>query len=133
MKTVYSYAKPYKWPIIIALGLMLLELSVELIGNNNPGLASAISKAMAQLNPTTYDVTHQIFKGEMYFNAQLLETLEAHTIGKIVSALIEIGEQALLNHNLSIEYVTILRTLIDDWVQLTEWVLKNVDKTKTLH
>ncbi|MCM3744271.1 ABC transporter ATP-binding protein/permease [Sporosarcina luteola] len=31
MKTVFSFAKPYKWPIIIALFLMLTELSVELI------------------------------------------------------------------------------------------------------
>ena len=31
MKTVFAYAKPYKWPAIIALLLMLLELSVELI------------------------------------------------------------------------------------------------------
>lgn len=31
MKTVFSYAKPYKWPAIIALMLMLMELSVELI------------------------------------------------------------------------------------------------------
>ncbi|MCZ2257445.1 ABC transporter ATP-binding protein [Sporosarcina sp. G11-34] len=31
MKTVFSYAKSYKWPIAIALLLMLLELSVELI------------------------------------------------------------------------------------------------------
>ncbi|REB05983.1 ABC transporter ATP-binding protein [Sporosarcina sp. BI001-red] len=31
MKTVFSYAKPYKWPIVIALILMLTELSVELI------------------------------------------------------------------------------------------------------
>ncbi|WOV87902.1 ABC transporter ATP-binding protein [Sporosarcina oncorhynchi] len=31
MKTVFSYAKPYKWPIIIAIILMLTELSVELI------------------------------------------------------------------------------------------------------
>ncbi len=31
MRTIFSYAKPYKWPIVIALSLMLLELSVELI------------------------------------------------------------------------------------------------------
>lgn len=31
MRTVFAYAKPYKWPAIIALLLMLLELSVELI------------------------------------------------------------------------------------------------------
>ncbi|MDW0118741.1 ABC transporter ATP-binding protein [Sporosarcina thermotolerans] len=31
MKTVFSYAKPYKWPMLIALLLMFLELTVELI------------------------------------------------------------------------------------------------------
>ncbi|MEK5040071.1 ABC transporter ATP-binding protein [Sporosarcina sp. FSL K6-3457] len=31
MRTVFSYAKPYKWPIVIALILMLMELAVELI------------------------------------------------------------------------------------------------------
>ncbi len=31
MKTVFAYVKPYKWPISIALILMLIELTVELI------------------------------------------------------------------------------------------------------
>ncbi|AYC28680.1 ABC transporter ATP-binding protein [Paenisporosarcina cavernae] len=31
MKTVFSYIKPYKFPIIVALVLMLIELSVELL------------------------------------------------------------------------------------------------------
>ncbi|GKV65114.1 MULTISPECIES: ABC transporter ATP-binding protein [unclassified Sporosarcina] len=31
MKTVFRYAIPYKWPMVIAILLMLLELSVELI------------------------------------------------------------------------------------------------------
>ena len=31
MRTVFTYTKPYKWPIVIALCLMLIELSVELI------------------------------------------------------------------------------------------------------
>ncbi|MET1014320.1 MAG: ABC transporter ATP-binding protein [Paenisporosarcina sp.] len=31
MKTVFSYVKPYKWPIVIALFLMLTELAVELV------------------------------------------------------------------------------------------------------
>lgn len=31
MKTVFSYAKQYKWPIVIALCLMLIELGVELV------------------------------------------------------------------------------------------------------
>ncbi len=31
MKTVFSYAKQYKWPVVIALCLMLIELGVELV------------------------------------------------------------------------------------------------------
>lgn len=31
MKTIFSYIKPYKWPAIVALCLMLVELSVELV------------------------------------------------------------------------------------------------------
>ncbi|PIC80135.1 ABC transporter ATP-binding protein [Sporosarcina sp. P18a] len=31
MKTIFRYALPYKWPMLIAIFLMLLELSVELI------------------------------------------------------------------------------------------------------
>ena len=117
-----------------------LQLSIILIRSSNPGLADAIKKAIDQINPTSYDPRHknnfhyQRLKGEIYFHAQLLENLHAHTIGKIVSALTELGEQALQNQNVSIEYITTLRKLIDDWVQLTEWVLKNSAKNKkTLH
>lgn len=31
MKTVFSYVKPYKWPVVVALFLMLTELAVELV------------------------------------------------------------------------------------------------------
>lgn len=110
-----------------------LELSIALIRNNNPGLASAIKKAINQISSSSYCALHKTARGDMYFNAQLLETLQAHTIGKIVSALTDIGEQALQNKNLSIEYVSLLRNLIDDWVQLTEWILKNSSNSKTAH
>lgn len=111
-----------------------LELSVEMIIDNNPGLASAIKKAMDQITPAPSHLKHKHFLGEMYFNAQVLEALQAHTIGKIVSALIELGEQALQSHNVSAEYVSILRTLIDDWVQLTEWILKNsISNKNSIH
>lgn len=111
-----------------------LEQSVEMIIDSNPGLASAIRKAMIQINPAPPHLKHKTLRGEMYFNAQLLEALQAHTIGKIVSALIELGEQALQNQRLSTEYINILRKLIDDWVQLTEWILKNSANNKiSLH
>lgn len=31
MKTVFSYVKPYKWPVVVALFFMLTELAVELV------------------------------------------------------------------------------------------------------
>lgn len=106
-----------------------LTLSVELISDNNPGLADALKKAIDQISaaacPGKSELQSQPPRGEMYFNAHLLETLQAHTIGKIVSALTELGEEALQNKHLSADYLTALRNLINDWVQLTEWVLKN--------
>lgn len=108
-----------------------LEMSIELIENYHPGLADAIKKALSQMNPAHYDFLHNSQQGDMYFNAQLLDLLHAHTIGKIVSALTEIGEHALQNQNLHTESAIILRKLIDDWVQLTEWILNNSTDTKT--
>lgn len=111
-----------------------LTLSVEIIGGNNPGLADAIKKAIDQISTTSCtgkDESQPKTHGEMYFNAQLLETLQAHTIGKIVSALTELGEEALHNKNLTADYLHTLRNLINDWVQLTEWVLKNAANYKS--
>lgn len=111
-----------------------LTLSVEIIGGNNPGLADAIKKAIDQITTTSCTSKNEPqpkTHGEMYFNAQLLETLQAHTIGKIVSALTELGEEALQNKNLTADYLHTLRNLINDWVQLTEWVLKNAANYKS--
>lgn len=114
-----------------------LILSVEIISGNNPGLADAIKKAIDQISTTACTSKSELqpkTQGKMYFNAQLLETLQAHTIGRIVSALTELGEEALHNKNLTADYLHMLRNLINDWVQLTEWVLKNAaDYKSPLH
>lgn len=102
-----------------------LELSFRLLRNNNPGLANAINKALAGLHLAPYEVTHKAHTGEMYYNAQLIAMLNVHVIGKIVSTLTEIGEQALHNQQLPSEHIKLLRNLIDDWVLLAEWVLRN--------
>lgn len=110
-----------------------LDLSYRLMRNNNSGLANAIKKALDQSNRVPYDLLHKAHTGEMYFNAHLLEVLNVHTIGKIVSALTEIGESALNNPKLPPESMTLLRNLIDDWVQLTEWILNNSANDKTVY
>lgn len=103
----------------------MLELSFRLLRNNNPGLATAIKKALDEINLVPYEILHKAHTGEMYFNAQLLATLNVHVIGKIVATLTEIGEKALRNQELPAEHIKLLRNLIDDWVQLAEWVLRN--------
>ena len=110
----------------------VLELSFQLICNTQPGLATAIKKALEQITVVPYELLQTAHTGEMYFNAQLVEVLNVHTIGKIVLALTEIGEQTLQDKNLSAEYINQLRNVIDDWVQLTEWILGNFDNEKTV-
>ncbi len=107
-----------------------LELSFRLLRNNNPGLANAIKKALDQINLAPYDALQKAHTGEMYFNAQLLAILNVHIVGKIVLALTEIGEEALKDQALPSEHIKLLRNLIDDWVQLAEWVLRNSSSDK---
>jgi hypothetical protein len=100
-----------------------LEFSFRLLRNNKPGLANAIKKALDQLEVVPYETLQKAHTGEMYFNAQLFEILNAHTIGMIVSSLTEIGIIALHDHRLPAVHSNMLRNVIDDWVQLTEWIL----------
>jgi hypothetical protein len=108
----------------------MLELSFRLLRNNNPGLATAIKKALDEIHLVPYEILHKAHTGEMYFNAQLLTILNVHIIGKIVATLTEIGERALHNQELPAEHIKLLRNLIDDWVQLAEWVLRNSSSDK---
>ncbi|HSX49449.1 MAG TPA: hypothetical protein VLF09_00725 [Cellvibrio sp.] len=100
-----------------------LELTFRLLRNNHPLLAHAVKNAMDSTAPIPYEDLHSTFTGEMFLNVEVLNSLKAHTIGKIVSVLTDIGEQALKQHDLPPSHMTLMRTLIEDWVQLTEWVL----------
>lgn len=100
-----------------------LELTFRLLRNNHPLLAHAIKQALDTIPTVAYEDLQSAYTGEMLLNSQVLTSLKAHTIGKIVSVLTEIGESALRNKNLPSTHMTLLRTLIEDWVQLTEWVL----------
>ncbi len=100
-----------------------LELTFRLLRNNHPLLAHAVKQTIENTAPVPYEDLHSTFTGEMLLNAEVLHSLKAHTIGKIVSVLTEIGEQALKQNDLPPSHMTLMRTLIEDWVQLTEWVL----------
>jgi hypothetical protein len=102
-----------------------LEFTFRLLRNNNPGLANAIKNTLSHIHIAPYENLHGSHTGEMHFNAEIYQSLSAHTIGRIVSALTEIGEQALAKQDMPPEHLNQLRKLIEDWVHLTEWVLNH--------
>lgn len=111
----------------------ILELTFRLLRNNNPGLANAIKNTLSHIHVAPYESIQGSHTGEMYFNAEIYQALSAHTIGKIVSALTEIGEQALQKQDMPPGHLNQLRRLIEDWVQLTEWVLQHTAPDKTAY
>jgi len=110
-----------------------LELTFRLLRNNNPGLANAIKNTLSHIHTAPYENLHGSYTGEMHFNAEIYQSLSAHTIGKIVSALTEIGKQALSKQDMPPEHLNQLRKLIEDWVQLTEWILSHTAPDKTAY
>jgi hypothetical protein len=102
-----------------------LELTFRLLRNNHPLLAHAVKHTIDNTANVSYEDLHSAYTGEMLLNSEVLASLKAHTIGKIVSVLTDIGEEALKRNDLPPSHMTLMRTLIEDWVQLTEWVLKN--------
>lgn len=100
-----------------------LELTFRLLRNNHPLLAHTVKHAIDNSSTVSYEDLQSAYTGEMLLNQELLGSLKAHTIGKIVSALTDIGEEALRQKDLPPNHMTLMRTLIEDWVQLTEWVL----------
>ena len=100
-----------------------LELTFCLLPNNHPLLAHAVKQTIDNTTPVSYEDLQAAYTGEMLLNSEVLASLKAHTIGKIVSILTDIGEEALKQQDLPLSHMTLMRTLIEDWVQLTEWVL----------
>lgn len=100
-----------------------LELTFRLLRTNYPLLAHSIKYTIDNTATVSYEDLQSAYTGEMLLNSEVLASLKAHTIGKVVSALTDIGEEALKQHDLPPNHMTLMRSLIEDWVQLTEWVL----------
>jgi len=110
-----------------------LELTYRLLRNNNTPLADAVKNTMSHINTAPYEITQGMHTGEMHFSADILARLSAHTIGKIVLALTDIGKLALEKKDFPGEHINLLRSLIDDWVQLTEWILRHTNADKSAY
>ena len=102
-----------------------LEFSFRLLHVQHPLLAHAIKNTMDTIKIAPFQELHGSYTGEMLRNTELLHSLKAHTVGKIVSALTDIGHKSLQRKDLPPEQMRMLRDLIEDWVLLTEWVLEH--------
>lgn len=100
-----------------------LELTFRLLRNNHPLLAHSVKRTIDSTVTVAYEDLQSAYTGEMLLNYEVLASLKAQTIGRIVSALTGIGEEALKQKDLPPSHMTLMRNLIEDWVQLTEWVL----------
>ncbi|ACE86280.1 hypothetical protein CJA_2380 [Cellvibrio japonicus Ueda107] len=102
-----------------------LELSFRLLRNKHPLLANALKIALDELTPVDYQDLHASYTGEMLLNSELIEKLSPQVIGQIVSSLTNLGRQALQQQDLPPRHIAVMRTLIEDWVALTEWILNH--------
>ncbi len=91
-----------------------LELTFRLLRNNDSILADRVLQAINSTVAVSYEDLHSAYTGEMLRNSDLFDSLKAHTIGKIVSVLTEMGEDALKKHDLPPSHMTLLRSLIED-------------------
>ena len=101
-----------------------LELTFRLLHTSHPLLANVIKHTMDNTVTVSYEDLQSAYTGEMLLNTEVLASLKAHTIGKIISVLTDMGEAALRKNAMHEHQMAVTRTLIEEWVQLTEWVLE---------
>lgn len=110
-----------------------LEITFRLLRNNNSDLAFAIKKTMDHIQFAPSEATVGVYSGEMHLNTELLKLLQTNTIVKIVAAVNDIGQQAVDQKDLSQQHMKALHDLIEDWAELTEWILKNATSEKNAY
>lgn len=99
-----------------------LELTFRLLRNNDVALASAIKTALDEVAFAPAEALFAV-TGEMHLITDLLKSLDATHVVKIVAALNDIARSALQKKDLPGEHMKILRNLIEDWAKLAEWIL----------
>jgi hypothetical protein len=109
-------------------GRQTLELSFRLIRQRDKLLAHSIKQVIDKLDDKQVDESSHTLTKVLYPNSLLLALMDAETVGKIIACLTQIGEEALVYKNLPPVHLKQLQSIINDWAQLTEWVLQHIDK-----
>ncbi len=92
-----------------------LEMTYKLLRTPNPSLALCVRNLLMNQRKQINN-TH---KNKPRINI----ALEPTTIGKIVSALTILGQNALDNREVENGKLLVLRSLIEDWAGLAEWLV----------
>ncbi len=99
-----------------------LEMTYKMLRSAYPSLALAVRNLLMLNKPREPSPTsHQ----NIYSKISI--SLDAATIGKIVSALTQLGEKALDNREVENGKLVVLRSLIEDWASLAEWILSKAE------
>jgi hypothetical protein len=101
-----------------------LEKTILILKKEHPALSQCVQGAFENIHAVPFEKLHRAYTSEMIFNYELVEYMKAHVIGRVVSCLTEIGQKALSGKNsIPLEIIN-LRSIIEDWMLLTEWILQ---------
>lgn len=94
-----------------------LELTLALLRHNNPSLATAVQQTLWEIDSRDAQAQH--------FYAELVNAMEADTIGDILHTLSLLTQRMLRDGQLQSEQRRTLQHLLTEWADLVEWVLLN--------
>lgn len=124
-----SYAKyPYS---NTALSAAALAMTSELLRQHNPSLAQVVQNALANIKEAPPGRRTGIRVTQPPLNASLIASLEAETVGKVLAALTELGNQALQENHGDPEQLEMVHRLLVDWAALADWLLHCTDNRPT--
>jgi len=103
-----------------------LEMTYKMLRSAYPSLALAVRNLLIKHTPQGSKPS-----SSQALYAKINISLDASTIGKIVSALTNLGEKALENKEIEGGKLVVLRSLIEDWASLAEWILAKAEGVPT--
>lgn len=101
-----------------------LELTFRLLRYQYPDLAFAIKRALDEVAFAPAEALFGV-TDEVHLFTDLIKSLNAPYIIKVVAALNDTARVALQQNDLPPEHMKILRSLIEDWAKLAEWILQH--------
>lgn len=101
-----------------------LELTFRLLRYNQPALADAVRRALDEVAYAPPEALYAV-TDIMHLKNDLLKCLKPTDVIKIVGTLNDIARSALEQKDLPAHHMKILSNLIEDWAELTEWILQH--------